>query len=77
MKVQILGMGCQKCKALYENTKKAAGELSLELDIEKVEDSDAILDMGVMMTPALVLDGEVKAAGKSLSVEQIKGFLNS
>jgi small redox-active disulfide protein 2 len=75
MKVQILGMGCPKCKALEQHAREAVAELGLEAEIEKIADSDAIMDMGVMMTPALAVDGEVKSVGKVLTKDQVIAFL--
>jgi len=75
MKIEILGMGCPKCEILYENAKKAVGEKGIQAEIIKVEDIDKIADYGVMMTPALVIDGEVKSSGKVLSIEEIKKWL--
>lgn len=75
MKIQILGMGCMKCNKLYDNAKKAAEELGLDFEMEKIADINKISDMGVMMTPALAVDGEIKTAGKALSVEEIKKIL--
>ena len=75
MRIEILGMGCPKCKVLYENAQKAVKELSIDAEIVKVEDMDKITEYGVMMTPALVIDGEVKAAGKVSSSEEIKQWL--
>lgn len=75
MKIQILGSGCPKCKQLAANAQAAANELGLDCQIEKVTDIRAIMDFGVMMTPALAVDGEVKSAGKLLSVDQIKALL--
>lgn len=72
MKIEILGPGCPKCKKLYENTQKAVKELNLQAEIAKVEEIQKIIDAGVMMTPALVIDGEVKSVGKVLSVDEIK-----
>ena len=74
-KFEILGTGCPKCKRLTENTKKAVEELGIEAQIEKVEKLDDIMNYGVMVTPALVVDGEVKSAGKILTVEEIKELL--
>ena len=71
MKLQILGTGCPKCKALEANAKKAIEEGSLDATIEKITDIDQIMDMGVMMTPALAIDGEVLSAGKILNKDQI------
>jgi len=75
MKVEILGMGCSKCKTLYDNAKKAIDEKGIQAEIHKVEDMDKITEYGVMMTPALVIDGEVKTSGKVLSPEEIKKWL--
>jgi len=75
MKVQVLGTGCAKCKALYANVSQAAKELGIAADIEKVEDIREIARAGVMTTPALRVEGHVKAAGKVLSVEDIKKLL--
>ncbi|MCK4375600.1 MAG: TM0996/MTH895 family glutaredoxin-like protein [Candidatus Brocadiae bacterium] len=73
--VQILGTGCPKCKKLAENAEVAARELGIEYQLEKVTDIREIMEFGVMMTPALVVDGEVKAVGKVPAVEEIKGML--
>jgi small redox-active disulfide protein 2 len=75
-KIQILGTGCPKCKALALNAETAAKEMSIEYQIEKVTEINEIMKFGVMMTPALVIDGEVKAVGKILSPEQIKAMLS-
>jgi small redox-active disulfide protein 2 len=76
MKIQILGTGCQKCKNLTENTQKAAQELGLDCEIEKVTEMDQILSFGVIMTPALAIDGEIKSSGKLLTSEEIKIILS-
>ena len=76
MKIEILGMGCPKCKMLYDNTQLAVKEAGVEAEVVKVEDMDKITDYGVMTTPALVVDGEVKTAGKVGTVEEIKGFIS-
>lgn len=73
--VKILGTGCPKCAKLAELTKQAAGELGLPCELEKVTDINAIMGYGVMMTPALVVDGQVKCVGKVPSVDEIKKFL--
>ncbi|HPB31965.1 MAG TPA: thioredoxin family protein [Candidatus Sumerlaeota bacterium] len=75
MKIQILGTGCPKCKKLQENAEAAVRELGVACEFEKVTDINDIIAFGVMMTPALVVDGEVKAVGKLLSVEDIKQIL--
>lgn len=71
MKIQILGTGCAKCKSLYENTKAAVELAGVTADIEKIEEIKEIMKFNVMVTPALVIDGEVKSAGKLLSPEDI------
>ena len=73
--IKILGTGCPKCKALTENAKAAADTLGLDCKIEKVTDINDIMGFGVMMTPALVVDGDVKVVGKVPSVENIKEIL--
>ena len=74
-KIQILGTGCPKCKKMAENAENAAKELNLDYLLEKVTDINDIMAFGVMMTPALVIDGEVKIAGKVPSTEDIKKML--
>jgi len=75
MKIEILGMGCAKCASLYENVKQAAAEMGLAAEVVKVEDIKEIMQYGVLMTPALAVDGVVKSAGKVLSKEDIKKIL--
>jgi small redox-active disulfide protein 2 len=74
-KIQILGMGCPKCKALTQNAETAAKELGLEHTLEKVTDIKEIIKFGVMATPSLVIDGQVKTAGKLLNIQEIKEML--
>ncbi len=74
-KIQILGTGCPKCKRLAENAEVAAKELGIEYELEKVTEMNEIMKMGVMMTPALAVDGQVKLAGKVPSVEEVKNLL--
>ncbi len=71
-KIQILGTGCPKCKKLTENAEKAVHELSGNYQIIKVTDINEIMKFGVMMTPALAVENEVKSVGKVLSTEEIK-----
>ena len=71
MTIQILGTGCPKCKALEAHAKEAIKEGNIEGTVEKITQMDEIMDMGVMMTPALAIDGVVKSVGKLLSKEQI------
>jgi len=75
MKIQILGTGCPKCNQLYQNAKAAIEEAGIEADIEKVTDLARIMAFGVMVTPALVIDGQVKTSGKVSSVEDIKKMI--
>lgn len=71
-KIQILGTGCAKCKALAENTAKAVSEAGIDAEIEKVEEIREIMRFNVLTTPGLVIDGEVKSAGRVLSPDDIK-----
>ena len=75
MKIEILGIGCAKCKTLFENTKKALEESGNSAEVVKVEDLPTIMKYGVMSTPALVIDGQVKFSGKVASVAEIMGML--
>ena len=77
MKIQILGTGCPKCKTLAANAQAAVEQLDLDCAIEKVADINQIMSFGVMVTPALAIDGQVKSAGKLLSTEQIKQILTA
>ena len=74
-KLQILGTGCPKCKKLAENAEAAAKAAGIEYELEKVTDINEIMKMGVMMTPALAVDGEIKVVGKVPDAEQIQGML--
>jgi len=76
MKIEVLGTGCAKCKALYENTKRALEESGKSAEVAKVEDIPSIMKYGVMSTPALVIDGQVKFSGKVASVTEIMGMLS-
>ena len=71
----ILGPGCPKCNKLYSETEQAAEELGLEFEMHKITDIRAISGFGVMTTPALVVDGEVKCVGKVPSVEELKTMI--
>lgn len=75
-KIEILGTGCPKCKKLTERTMEAAAQLGMECNIEKVEDIQKIMAYGVMMTPALVVDGKVKLTGKVPSVDELKKLIS-
>lgn len=73
--LKILGTGCPKCTKLFQQTEEAAKSLGLEYTMEKVTEINQIMGYGVMMTPALVVDGEVKVAGRVPSVDEIKQML--
>jgi len=75
MKIQVLGTGCPKCKKTYENAQQALKDLDACADLEKIEDLKAIMNFGVMVTPALAIDGDVKVAGKIPSVDEIKKII--
>ncbi|MDZ7837109.1 MAG: thioredoxin family protein [Actinomycetota bacterium] len=75
MKIQILGTGCPKCKKTEQNAMEALTNLGIEAEVEKVTDVNQIVDFGVMATPALAIDGEVKFSGKIPSVQEIEGVL--
>lgn len=75
MRIQILGTGCPKCKKLTENAEAALREMGLDCTVEKVSDINEIMKFGVMMTPALAVDGQVKVVGKVPSPDDIKKML--
>lgn len=75
MKIEILGTGCPKCKMLEANTKEALEKTGKKAEIVKVTEVDKIVEYGVMSTPAIVIDGEVKSYGKVADVEEIKKWL--
>lgn len=75
MKLQILGTGCAKCNALTQATEQAVQALGLPYELEKITDLKQIMSFGVMMTPALVVDGKVKVSGKVQSADDIKKLL--
>jgi len=74
-KIQILGTGCPKCKKLAECAEQAAKELGIEYELEKVTKIADIMKFGVMVTPALVVDGKVKVAGKVPAIEELKEMI--
>ena len=76
-KIQVLGTGCPKCKKLAEAAEEAAKSLGIEYEMEKVTDIKKIMSFGVMITPALAIDGKVKAAGKIPSREEIINWIKS
>jgi len=75
MKIQILGTGCAKCQLLEKNAREAVHELGINAEIVKVSNIDDIMAMGVMMTPALAIDDDVKVVGKVVTKEHIKELL--
>jgi small redox-active disulfide protein 2 len=75
MKIQILGTGCARCKDLTASAEKAVQELGLNVEIERVTEIGDIMKFQILMTPGLVVDGQVKAAGRVPSVEEIKQML--
>ncbi len=75
MKIEVLGTGCAKCTTLYENVKAALTELGKEAEVVKVQDIPSIMEYGVMSTPALVVDGQVKFSGKAPGVAKLKELL--
>ncbi len=75
MKIQVLGTGCPKCKQLAENADTAAKEMGVDYELEKVTDINDIMGFGIMMTPGLAIDGDVKSSGKVATVEEIKAWL--
>ncbi|KDR93785.1 small redox-active disulfide protein 2 [Peptoclostridium litorale DSM 5388] len=77
MEIKILGTGCDKCNKLEANAKKAVEELGIEADVIKIDDLVEIMQHGVLNPPALVIDGEVKVAGKSVDVKTIKKYITS
>ncbi|MBN2107084.1 MAG: TM0996/MTH895 family glutaredoxin-like protein [Deltaproteobacteria bacterium] len=76
MKIEILGTGCPKCKKLFDNAVEAVSAAGIQADVAKVTDINQIMNAGVMITPAIAVDGEVKSAGKVLSVEDIKKIIS-
>jgi len=77
MKIEILGTCCSNCNRVYENAVEAVKLSGKEIEVTKVEDIKKIMGYGVLSTPALVIDGSVKVAGKVLKVEEIKEWIKS
>jgi len=75
MLIQVLGTGCAKCRTLYETVTKAVQESGVEAQVEKVEDIEKIMAFEILMPPGLVINGQVKAAGRVPSVEEIKRLI--
>ena len=74
-KIQVYGTGCPKCNQLEYNAKAAIEQLGIEAEVEKVKDLNQIAEAGVMMTPALAVDGEIKVSQKVASTDEIAGWL--
>ena len=77
MLIQVLGTGCTKCKTLHETVKKAVQETGVDAEVEKVEDIQQIMAFELIMTPGLVINGEVKAAGRVPNIEEIKRMISA
>jgi small redox-active disulfide protein 2 len=75
MKIQILGTGCAKCNKLYAEAEKAIAQAGLPVELEKIEKIEQMIQFGVMITPALVIDGKLKAAGKIPKADQIAAWI--
>ena len=75
MKIEILGPGCPNCSKLYENVQQALSDTGKDAEVIKVKDINKITEYGIMMTPGLVIDGEVKSVGKVLSPDEIKTLI--
>jgi len=75
MKIEVLGTGCMKCKRLFKNVEIAVKELSITAEIVKVDDISEIITRGVMLTPALAVDGEMKVSGRVADVKELKEIL--
>jgi small redox-active disulfide protein 2 len=75
-KIQILGSGCSKCKKLFDATQQAVKELGLEAEVMKVEDINEIMSFGIMMTPALAVDGDVKVVGRIPKPDELKTLIS-
>ena len=73
--LKVLGPGCARCEQLAKSTRAAAEELELDYELEKITDLDRFIDYGLMMTPGLVVDGELKVHGQVPSIEELKELL--
>ena len=76
MEIEVLGTGCQKCRQMLANVERAVREVGLKAEVRKIEDIGAIVDRGIMLTPALVIDGEVVVSGKVPTVDDVKALLS-
>lgn len=73
--IEVLGTGCMKCKRLMKNVEVAVKKMGIDAEIKKVDDITEIMDRGVMLTPALAVDGEIKVSGRVADVAEIKRIL--
>lgn len=76
IKIQILGMGCAKCNKLYAAAETAAKELGIKYEMKKIDDINKIIDMGVIMTPALAINGKVKFSARIPGAEELKRIIS-
>jgi small redox-active disulfide protein 2 len=77
VKIEILGTGCAKCRRLMKNVEKAVAELAIDAEIIKVDDITAIMDRGVLLTPAMIVDGELRVSGRVADVKELKEILGA
>ena len=77
MKIKVLGPGCVKCKQLFTEAERAVASSGLQVELEKVEKIDEIMKYGVMITPSLVIDGEVKASGRVVPASEIASWITA
>ncbi|MBN2461507.1 MAG: TM0996/MTH895 family glutaredoxin-like protein [Candidatus Cloacimonetes bacterium] len=77
MKIKILGTGCAKCRRLEENVRSAIQQIPVDVEVEKIEDLDDIINYGIMITPALVVDDEVISVGNVPNVPEIRKILEA
>ncbi len=75
MKIKILGVGCPKCERVEKNVKKVVDDIGIPLEVEKITDIVDMMEYGIMMTPALVVNNEIKCQGRVPSIEEIKSWL--
>ena len=75
MKIEVMGSGCSRCMKVTENVQKAVNELGIEAEVVKVQSIEEIMKRGVMLTPAIAIDGEIKVSGKVSTVEEIKKWI--
>lgn len=75
MKIEILGPGCSKCRATEKIVKKAVEELGIQAEVIKIEDLQDIINRGVMMTPAVIINGKLRIEGRKPSIEEIKNII--